>query len=276
MGTITNNVLKKASDYEEKYTSLVSEKYYKANNYIGIALNIAVPAALLFVFKIKLAYFFLAFIAFDALQIGLNQLSYKVYNVSLKTAWNMQKEKFLDKICEMTPKEIEDYKNEMDSSQKFYQEKLSLINDKISEYKSFSTIGTLEAKKQDITFVEEMNYKFQSYDNIKWIRKRLKNISKISERIIALLKEDADSIDIVIHTYNVYSEELMNIIKKYEDMDDEQKERYEPKIQELMDLFESHLEELEEKITSQREHSIDFDIDFLSKKLKEESDKNTD
>lgn len=261
------------SDTAYAWESVVDDKvgrnYKKINNLISIALNIAVPAILLFGFKVSFTTFLVCFIIFDIAQVFLEYIAIGVYNGAKSVVWLTQKKSYINKLAEMSPKEIEQFKKEMSESQSFFDEKMKILNSKIEEYKALDTISTPNARKHDIAYVEEVIMKLKNYNNINWIKKRMKNIVAVSERLIVLVKEDPESVQAIVNTYNIYAEELLNIIIQYEDMDDEQKEKYQPKIEKLMDVFLSHLEERENKIQSYKEHNIDFDIDFLTKKLKE-------
>lgn len=261
------------SDTAYAWESVVDDKvgrnYKKINNLISIALNITVPAILLFGFKVSFTTFLVCFIIFDIAQVFLEYIAIGVYNGAKSVVWLTQKKSYINKLAEMSPKEIEQFKKEMSESQSFFDEKMKILNSKIEEYKALDTISTPNARKHDIAYVEEVIMKLKNYNNINWIKKRMKNIVAVSERLIVLVKEDPESVQAIVNTYNIYAEELLNIIVQYEDMDDEQKEKYQPKIEKLMDVFLSHLEERENKIQSYKEHNIDFDIDFLTKKLKE-------
>lgn len=261
------------SDTAYTWESVVDDKvgrnYKKINNLISIALNITVPAILLFGFKVSFTTFLVCFIIFDIAQVFLEYIAIGVYNGAKSVVWLTQKKSYINKLAEMSPKEIEQFKKEMSESQSFFDEKMKILNSKIEEYKALDTISTPNARKHDIAYVEEVIMKLKNYNNINWIKKRMKNIVAVSERLIVLVKEDLESVQAIVNTYNIYAEELLNIIVQYEDMDDEQKEKYQPKIEKLMDVFLSHLEERENKIQSYKEHNIDFDIDFLTKKLKE-------
>lgn len=261
------------SDTAYTWESVVDDKvgrnYKKINNLISIALNITVPAILLFGFKVSFTTFLVCFIIFDIAQVFLEYIAIGVYNGAKSVVWLTQKKSYINKLAEMSPKEIEQFKKEMSESQSFFDEKMKILNSKIEEYKALDTISTPNARKHDIAYVEEVIMKLKNYNNINWIKKRMKNIVAVSERLIVLVKEDPESVQAIVNTYNIYAEELLNIIVQYEDMDDEQKEKYQPKIEKLMDVFLSHLEERENKIQSYKEHNIDFDIDFLTKKLKE-------
>lgn len=261
------------SDTAYAWESVVDDKvgrnYKKINNLISIALNIAVPAILLFGFKVSFTTFLVCFIIFDIAQVFLEYIAIGVYNGAKSVVWLTQKKSYINKLAEMSPKEIEQFKKEMSESQSFFDEKMKILNSKIEEYKALDTISTPNARKHDIAYVEEVIMKLKNYNNINWIKKRMKNIVAVSERLIVLVKEDPESVQAIVNTYNIYAEELLNIIVQYEDMDDERKEKYQPKIEKLMDVFLSHLEERENKIQSYKEHNIDFDIDFLTKKLKE-------
>lgn len=261
------------SDTAYAWESVVDDKvgrnYKKINNLISIALNITVPAILLFGFKVSFTTFLVCFIIFDIAQVFLEYIAIGVYNGAKSVVWLTQKKSYINKLAEMSPKEIEQFKKEMSESQSFFDEKMKILNSKIEEYKALDTISTPNARKHDIAYVEEVIIKLKNYNNINWIKKRMKNIVAVSERLIVLVKEDPESVQAIVNTYNIYAEELLNIIVQYEDMDDEQKEKYQPKIEKLMDVFLSHLEERENKIQSYKEHNIDFDIDFLTKKLKE-------
>lgn len=261
------------SDTAYAWESVVDDKvgrnYKKINNLISIALNITVPAILLFGFKVSFTTFLVCFIIFDITQVFLEYIAIGVYNGAKSVVWLTQKKSYINKLAEMSPKEIEQFKKEMSESQSFFDEKMKILNSKIEKYKALDTISTPNARKHDIAYVEEVIMKLKNYNNINWIKKRMKNIVAVSERLIVLVKEDPESVQAIVNTYNIYAEELLNIIVQYEDMDDEQKEKYQPKIEKLMDVFLSHLEERENKIQSYKEHNIDFDIDFLTKKLKE-------
>ena len=267
-----------AYSWEAMINDKVNPIYKKINSGISIALNILVPSVLLFVFKVSFPTFLISFVIFDIFQVLLEYAALYIYKGFENISWLTEKKQYMEKLNEMSPMEIEKLKKNLSESQSFYKEKLSLLNKKIEEYKSFDVISTPNARKQDIVYVEEIIIKLESYDNVKWIKKRMKEIVSVSKRLIELVKEDPDSVQVIVNTYNIYAEELLNIISQYEDMDNEQKEKYQPKIEKLMDSFISHLKDKEDKIQSYKEHSIDFNIDFLTKKLQEsessESDEN--
>lgn len=258
-----NNVL----DFETSMEAQVSETYFKINNIIGIALNIVIPVLLLFVFKVSFTNFLLAFLISDVALMGLNYLSLYLYKSCSKFIWLFRKKKYQENLDTMSLKDIKSLKKNLDQNNAFYAQKIKLINEKINEYKSFNSVSSPEIHKDDILYVEKIIEKFKEYDNVKWIKKSLNKIVEKSENLLEMIKEDPDSISVIISTYNIYAEELMKIIAQFEDMDDEQKEKYKPKIEKLIDTFYSHLNELEEKIQSFKEHSIDRDIDFLMKRL---------
>ena len=257
-------------DWEAIVEARMGDKYIKTNKAISIILNIIVPSILLFVLKVNFITYLLCFICFDIFQVVLEYISIYIYSGAKSIAWFAQKKQYVDKIKSMTPVQIESFKKELSNTHTFYNEKLAILNKQIEEYKSFDTIATPSVRKNDIAYVEEVIMKLKNYNNIEWIKTRMKDIVDVSERLISLVKDDPDSVQAIINTYNIYAEELLNIIVQYEDMDIEQKEKYEPKIEKLMDVFYHHIEEKENKIQSYKEHTIDFDIDFLTKKLTEE------
>lgn len=262
--------------WEAMVNDKVSPTYKKVNSGISIALNILIPSVLLFVFKVSIPTFLISFVIFDVIQVLLEYGALSLYKGIKNISWLTEKKQYIEKLNEMSPMEIEKLKKDLSQSQSFYKEKMSLLNKKIEEYKSFDIVSIPNARKQDIAYVEEIIIKLENYDNVKWIKKRMKEIVSVSKRLIDLVKEDPDSVQAIVNTYNIYAEELLNIISQYEDMDDEQKAKYQPKIEKLMDVFISHLEEREDKIQSYKEHSIDFNIDFLTKKLQESEQSESD
>lgn len=258
-----------AREYEEYAKEKTSNTFVKMNKLLGIALNIAIPLVLLLVFHLTISQYILAFIAFDAIQIVLNFILIKIFLGVKGLSWITSKGKFIKKIENMSPSEIEAFKNDFRKNQAFAQEKLNIINKKIEEYKMFNNIETSSFNRENIAFVEEMILKLKNYDNIKWIKNEFEKIIEKSMALLDIVKEDTDSVKDIINTYNIYADELLNIVNQYEDMDEEQQERYKDRIKDLITTFYEHLEDLEQKITSYREHNIERDIDFLMKKLEE-------
>lgn len=251
----------------------IGKNLIKFHSFIGFLLNLIVPVILLVFFKVDIITYLLCFIIFDILQVFLESGILFVHKNINNISWIIQKGRYQKKVKDMSPGEVELLKKDLNTTQSFYNEKLNIINEKINEFKSLEEVATPSSRKNEIIYVEEMILKFKNYDGISWIKDYMNTIVDTSERLISLIKDDEESIVIVINTYNIYSEELLKIVSSYEDMDDEQKDRYQSKIISLLDDFCEHLTNLEDRIISFKEHSIDFDIDFLQKKLKEDKEK---
>ena len=256
-------------DWEYVVTKNLGETYVKLSNTISVILNISLPLFLLLHLKVDVFTYFLCFIALD-IALSLIDLVFVCLAKSFQQVrWLLYKIGFTKEIKNLSPEEIEAYKKSIDSYNDFAQEKLKLLNNQLEEYKSLDKIISVDYKKNELIFVEEMIAKFRAYDEIDWIKNSLLEIANVSDRLLNLVKEDIDAINIIINTYNIYSEELLAIIKKYEEMDEEQQSKYTEKVEKLIDTFLVHLEKQETKVIKFRERSIDFDIDFLSKKLEE-------
>lgn len=161
----------------------------------------------------------------------------------------------------MSLSEIKKYKEDINDSVLFYDKKIDYINDKIKEYEETNnSIKNIVSYENDIEYVKNKI-------------KQLKEIVQISNHLIEIVLEDEESISLLINTYNIYVDELFIIISKYEEMDEEQKVKYEEKLNNLFNNFKNHLENLETKIILFKEHDIDFDINFLNKKLLEKSER---
>lgn len=259
-----------ASEYKQDALDKTNPVYVRLHNLLGIAINIAVPAVLLFVFKLSLPQFLLAFIAFDILQVFGNFIFVKLFQGICGLAWLTKKFAYAKKVENMTPAEIEGFINNWRDDQAFSQEKLAMLKDRMEEYRSFASIKTPDSNRENIVFVAEMIEKLRNYHNIHWIDKSLDAIVEKSEAVLGIVKEDPDAMAAVINTYNIYAEELLSIVRQYEDMDERQKERYKGSVEKLIKAFYEHLENLEVRITKHKETNINRDIDFLMQKLQEE------
>lgn len=260
-------------EWQEILEDNMSKGFIKFHSTIGLLLNIVIPIVLLLFFKVDIITYLLCFVVFDALQVVLEYLILFIHKNILSLSWFIQKGGYKTKLENMSPSEIEYLKNQLNTTNSFYNEKLKMINDKIEELKDLESVSTPASRKNEIIYVEEMIMKFKEYDNIPWIKDYMEQIVTISERLLAKVKEDEESVIVIINTYNIYSEELLKIVAKYEDMDEEEQDKCQPKVLTLMETFCGLLKDLEIKIQNSKKRSIDFDIDFLMKKLEEEKNK---
>jgi len=263
-----------AFDRKQAILDKVGSTFFEVNNAIGLILNILAPIVLLFIIKVDIPTFFFSFIAFDIFLIILENIVLFFSKSFNSIIWIFQKIGYKKRISNMSHDEMLSFKEKFDIMTSFYDEKLKILNDKIEEYRSLETITTPKAKQNELVFVEEMIAKFDSYKGIKFIEERMKELVTVSKKLLELIKDDINSISIVINTYNIYSEELLKIISSYEEMSTEQKLTYRDRLEYLFDAFLNHLKRQETKITEYKESSIDFDIDFLIQKLSEEETKN--
>lgn len=260
-------------EWQEILEDNMNKGFIKFHSTIGLLLNIAIPIVLLLYFKVDISTYFLCFIVVDILQVIFENIILFIYKNISSISWLIQKNGYKTKLKNMNSSEIEILKKELKNNNSFYNEKLKMINEQIDELKSLEKVSTPSLRKNEIIYVEEMILKFKEYNNISWIKDYMEEIVIISEKLLSLVKEDDESVIVIINTYNIYSEELLKIILQYENMDSEQQSKYQTKLLNLMEDFCNHLKELENKIQKFKEHSIDFDIDFLTKKLQEEKDK---
>lgn len=263
-----------AFDRKQVILDSVGQSFFDINNMIGLILNILVPIVLLFIVKVDITTFFFSFIAFDIFLIILENLVLFFSKSFNSIIWIFQKIGYKKKISNMSHDEMLSYKEKFDVMTSFYDEKIKILDDMINEYRSLETITTPKAKQNELVFVEEMIEKFDSYKGVDFIEEKMKELVSVSKKLLELIKDDINSISIVINTYNIYSEELLKIVSSYEEMSSEQKSKYSERLQYLFDAFLNHLKRQEVKITEYKENSIDFDIDFLIQKLNEEESKN--
>lgn len=265
---------KNYEDWTGHVKNMVSPGWYKTNKRLNFLLNIAIPAILLFVLKVNIFVFLLAFIAVDIGMIALDYSSVGMYGAIRKLTWQLQKGKFKQKVGQMSLKEMNQLKESINSNAEFSKEKLSVLNEQISEYKKLENASMPIHHRDTIKYVSEMIDRMRAYsdneDSIDWICREISKTVKKSDKLLEIVHDDTDSIVQIVNTYNVYAEEMMSIILKYQEADKEQKENIKPKLQKLLDAFNEKLDRLETKISSSKEKSLDFDIDYLTRKLEED------
>lgn len=272
---------KNADEWESNIKNTVSPKYFRANHIIGTALNIAVPAAILFGLKADLMTYILCFIGFDIGMSALDGISLGLYKGGKSIKWFMNKGKFSKQVKNMSLDEINRMKDEMGSNSEYFNEKLEVINACIEEYKQAEQALVMPGDKDTIKYVESIINRLRaySYDSIPfdecdecigWIQEETKEIVQKSDNLIEIVKKSPDKAADIVRTFNVYADELLNIILKYQESDEEQQQKMAGKLKNLLDTFSEKLERLTDKITTSREYSLNMDIDYLSKRLNED------
>jgi len=282
-----------SDDWKMWVQEQVPDSWFKINNVLGILLNIAVPAILLFYFHLSIPTMILCYIIFDILMVPMDYLSIGMYKI-LKTViwlpqkavlWLPKKAAYEKKVQNMSIDEINALKDELDAHDKFVDEKLEIINQRIEEYKRLDSIVAPSQHKDTIKYVKEMIEKMRAYSDddipfdqcdkcIKWIQKSMAEIVKKSDGLMNIILDDPDSVMQIVNVYNVYAEEMLRIVIKYQEADEEQQEKMRPKLEALLNTFSEKIDRLDARITSSRERSLDIDIDYLTKKLNEDVESN--
>lgn len=276
-----------ADDWEFNVKNKVSPGWYKANKTLGLALNVATPAALLFLFNVNLPTFLLAYIGFDACMMAMDYASIGAYNGVKGISWLSKREKYEGKVGELTLEEVNKLKEDLSGHDKFYKEKLDILNQRIEEYKQLNTVATPEKYINTMKYVKEMVEKMRAYSDdsipfeqceecIDWIQEKVAKIVEKSDELLADVNDEPDSVVMIVNTYKIYAEELMNIILKYQEATEEQQTAMKPKLEKLLDTFREKLDRLHIKITSSREFSLNVDIDYLTKRLNEDIEEDGD
>lgn len=274
-------------DWEYHVKSMVSPTWFKVNKTISILLNIAVPLILVFVLHMGLINTLLAFIAFDILMVVVEFISIGLYKLKKRASWATKKGQFQKELDKMTPEQAKTLRKDMSAHAKFYDEKIEMIDEKIKSHDMLESILGPKSHEKTISSVKNMIEKMRAYsdDNIPfneceecidWIQEKVAKIVEKSDKLMEVVKDNPVAILDVTGTYDIYANEMMRIILKYQDATEEQQDSMKPELSNLLDVFCEKLERHYQRICNTKEFELGVDISYLTKRLKEDEEDKKD
>ena len=188
---------------------------------------------------------------------------------------------YIEEIDKLTLDEVKERRKELQAHSKFYKEKLEVLDNKIKEFQDINRILSPDKHIDDIKTVELIIERMRAYsdDNIpfnecdeciKWIQKKIAKIVSKSDELIKIAHNNPGTISLINSTYDIYAEEMMSIILNYQEAVEEQQEKMEPQLRNLLDAFYNKLDRLFQKIYDSKEFALGVDIDYLTKRLNED------
>ena len=221
-------------------------------------------------------YIFSIFITFIVLKIKCSQFNKRLEDLfqQYKKYCNEDNEKEAKKIFE----KIENIKYDYNTSNKFYKHLYNIINSLLNECKTYKK--EMKKKKEEIINPYEKDM-FQAETMIhilkeirddypEWIKSQLNEVINLLKKIIKKCKTDQTTIMIFSKTFQIFLQELINILNAYQCFSDEEKEENKEKINELFKTLINYLNEKLDTInltaTEQFQISIETLMDELKKK----------